>query len=460
MRSRIVFFSFFIITTLLTNSPSHAAIEFKKDTLIRDAEIEDALKSYLQPIFQVAGLNKKAANIYVIINDSPNAMATVDHTIFIQTGLITESKDVGTLLGVLAHETGHIAGHHIIRGMQEANKASLGALAGLALGAGIAILGGKPDVASAALGGTSTYLQQSMLSYSRTQESSADQAAKKYLDALGWSCKPLITFLESLSHQEFLAVERQDPYMRTHPLTRERIEILRTHAQKSPCTTKNPPEKFVKSYARIRTKITAYTQRPSTTLRKFDPSKNDVESLYACAIAYARMSDFKNSIPLIDKLVKKFPNDPYFWQFRGDVFFESGNINQALVSYEKASKLLDKNPLIKVDLAKALLEKPSQGNLQKATNLLTQAVHKDTKNAFAWHLMAVARGKQNQMALMALALAEQNLILGKPKEVFQQTARARAFLQKKPNAAGHKTSDVKIRLQDIEIEAQKLMRNT
>ena len=435
---------------------SEAATEFKKDSLIRDAEIEDALKSYIEPIFEVAGLSKKAANIYLIINDSPNAMATVDHTIFLQTGLITSNKDVGTILGVLAHETGHIAGHHIIRGMQEAQNASLGALAGLALGAGIAILGGRADASTAVLAGSSTYLQQSMLSYSRTQESSADQAAKKYLEALGWSCKPLIAFLESLSQQELLSHERQDPYMRTHPLTKERIEILRTYAKKSPCTTKKPPSRFVNSYARIRTKIIAYTQRPSSVLQKYDLKGGSIEALYACAIAHTRLSDFKKSVPLVDRLLQKHPRDPYFWQFRGDIFFESGNLSEAARSYEKASRL-SKNPLMKVDLAKALLESSAQSNITKAIDLLTHAIHKDGKNAFAWHLMAVARGKQKQMALMALALAEQNLIIGNPIQVLNQVQRSRSFINKSPSKSKIADERVKIRLRDIEIEAQKLI---
>ena len=421
--------------------------EFKKGTLIRDAEIEDTLRSYLKLIFRVAELQEDALNVHIIVDPSINAAATGEHRIFIQTGLIASSPDVGQILGVLAHETGHIACGHVVSISQQMAGANLGTMASMVLGAGVAILG-APDAGMAIMTGGATFAERSLLRHSRTQESAADQAAAKYMDALGWSSESLADFMEKLAQKELVSASAQDPYLSTHPQSRERVDILRTHARKSPHRGKPYPAAFEKSYALMRAKIIAYMDRPTTVLTKF---KGDtLPDRYARAIAYHRLGDLGKVQPLLVSLTAEEPKNPYFWELTGDVFFDRGNMAQAQTAYEKATRL-SPNPLLKVAVAKTLLASEGSANLDRAAGLLTTAVHQDPQDPFAWQLLAKARGRQERMTEMSLALAEHHFMVGDFKECLMQISRARAFLKKEhlKNAAA-----LKLRLNDLERDAR------
>lgn len=426
---------------------AQASPEFKKGTLIRDAEIEDTLRSYIKPIFRVAGLQETALNIHIIVDPSINAAATAEHRIFVQTGLIAASPDVGQILGVLAHETGHIACGHVVATSQQMEGASLGALASMVLGAGVAVLG-APNAGMAIMTGGVTFAERSFLRHSRTQESAADQAAGKYLNALGWSSEPLATFMEKLAQKELVSATVQDPYLSTHPQSRDRVEILRHHAQKSPHRGKPYPVAFQKSYALMRAKVIAYMDRPATVLTKFPG--DDLADRYARAIAYHRLGDLGKVKPLLESLTTEEPKNPYFWELRGDVYYDRGNVAAARQAYEKATSF-SKNPLLKVSVAKTLLAEEGEADVDRAAALLTTVVHQDAQDAFAWHLLAKARGKQNRMVEMSLALAEHHLIVGDFRECLLQIDRARSFLKRESlkNAGA-----LKMRLNDLERDAR------
>ena len=105
-------------------------------TGIRDAEIERILRGYSEPLFTAAGLDAKSVNLYIIKDESLNAFVAGGQNVFINTGMITTLKSPNELKGVIAHETGHISGGHLVRGMDAMGKAQvpmvIGMLAGVA----------------------------------------------------------------------------------------------------------------------------------------------------------------------------------------------------------------------------------------------------------------------------------------------------------------------------------------
>src|SRR5687768_8701588 len=95
----LILMSMLISTQVLANS------EIQRGSFIRDAEIESSFKEFVAPLFQVAGLDPKRMHIYLIMNPEINAAASLNASLFINTGLIMESKSADQLIGVLAHET-------------------------------------------------------------------------------------------------------------------------------------------------------------------------------------------------------------------------------------------------------------------------------------------------------------------------------------------------------------------
>ncbi|HSV29666.1 MAG TPA: M48 family metalloprotease, partial [Candidatus Omnitrophota bacterium] len=215
----------FLLATfvLALTAPQSFAAPQQKRSFIRDAEVEGIIRTYSTPLFQAAGLTPDAVKLYLLVDNSLNAFVAGGQNMFFHTGLLIRSENPGQLIGVIAHETGHISGGHLARVQDAVGNASTEALLATLLGAAAGIASGRGDVAAAITMGGSEMAMRNLLAYTRTEESSADQAAIRYLEASGMSSKGMLEFFDTLGDQELLVAARQDPYVRTHPLTRDRV---------------------------------------------------------------------------------------------------------------------------------------------------------------------------------------------------------------------------------------------
>lgn len=150
---------------------------------VRDAEAESLLRAIAYPLFRVAGVDPALVRITLIQARPINAFVTTGNRLFINTGLIQQSAEVGDLAGVLAHEAGHIAGGHVARLPEEMRNAMLRSV-------GAMLLGGAAAAAAAMLGGQAMAMGE-LYAFSRAQEQAADQAGMTLLDRLGWSGRGL-----------------------------------------------------------------------------------------------------------------------------------------------------------------------------------------------------------------------------------------------------------------------------
>ncbi len=404
----------------MNSSPAVA----QRVSLIRDAEIENTIRDYATPVFRAAKLTPNAINIYLVNDESLNAFVAGGQNLFIHTGLLLKSESANQLIGVIAHETGHIAGGHLSRINDALSKSSAPAILAYILGGAAAIASGRSDVGAAITAGGQSVAQRSFLSYSRTQEASADHAALKFLDSTKQSSKGLMQFMQFLEDQELLSAASQDPYVRSHPLSRERITTIENHVKSSPYsdTPLNPTQ--IASYARINAKLYAFLNPPGRTMRIYKKSNTSVEARYARAIAYYKGAKVDQSLELLDGLLSETPTDPYFHEFRGQVLFENGRIEEALVSYQKASDLLPGSFLIRRDLARAQIEMNDLKLIDPAIRNLRIALPKEPKSAFTWRLLATAYGRKGDVGNSSLALAEEALIKGKPDIASYHAGRA------------------------------------
>jgi len=395
--------------------------------LIRDAEIENTIRAYATPVFLAAGLEPSAINIYLVNDNTLNAFVAGGQNLFINTGLLIKSQSADQVIGVIAHETGHISGGHLSRIRDAMKRSSAESILALVLG-GVAAASGRSDIGAAVVQGGLEMGKRNFLQYSRTQEGAADAAAMRYLEATKQSSKGLLEFFGILGDQEFLSASRQDPYYRSHPLTRERIQAVKNFVAHSPYSNKPDSKDFSIRHRRMKAKLQAFLEPPTYTFRRYKKSDKSVESRYARAIAYYRRADLDHALPLIDGLIAEQPNDPYFRELKGQMLFENGRNAEAQAPYRKSVALEPGSSLLQRDLARVLIEANNPALLDEAIKHLLLSVGIDRTDPLSWHQLAIAYGRQKNTAESSLALGEEALLNDKTQDATFYAERAEKLL--------------------------------
>jgi len=378
---------------------------------IRDAEIEHTIRSYAEPIFDVAGINGDNVEIALVKDNTLNAFVAGGMNLFIHTGLLQESENAGQLVGVVAHEIGHIAGGHLIRTQEAMEGASAQAILTALLGFGAALATGNAGADAAILGGGQQMAMGSFLAYSRAQENTADQAALSYMDQAGISARGLLAFLEKLNGQELRTADRQDAFVRTHPLTQDRIESVRYHVEHSRVSDKAVPPEWEEMHARMRAKLLGFVQ-PQIALQRYRENDPAISARYGRAIALYQRGDIKQALPLIEQLIKEEPNNPFFHELKGQVLLENSRVAESIAPYRRAVELLPDSALLRSSLAHALIESNDPKVLDEALRNLKSAAQKEPRTPFTWRLMATVYGRKDEQGLLSYALAEEAMARG------------------------------------------------
>lgn len=394
-------------------SPSAHAI-----SLIRDAEIENTLRAYGNPIFKEAGLDPKAVHLFIVNDSSINAYVAGGQNMFIHTGLILKTDTPNMVIGVMAHETGHMAGGHLAQGTEQLKNAQMGAIISAVLGAAM-VAGGGGEEGMALMSAGQQVALRNYLHFSRGNENAADQAALDYLDQLGISAAGMLRMMEILRQDENRSYGSPDPYTRTHPLTIDRITHIRDHVMHSTIKEDAEPAGFNERQARMIAKLSGFIDPPEQTLNTYPLTDHSVPARYARAIAYYRLPDLPKALAEIDSLIKESPKDPFFHELRGQVLFENSHVAEALQSYAKAATLLPNSPLILTDYGKVLLASQSNENLAKAIHILEHATVLDSADPNTWHQLAQAYARAGNMGKFYLASAEEASLEDNPGEVIR-----------------------------------------
>lgn len=422
-------------------TPCQGAIEFKQNSVIVDDEAEELLMNWVSQLFQVAGLKNHKPKIYLIVNSDINAAATLGGVILINTGLIVKSENAAQLLGVLAHEVGHIAGGHVSRSDQAITEALMPASAALILGGALALATGNPGLLMAGLAGSSHAFERTMLKYSRTQEVSADHAAVDYLTKLGWGTQGLHDFFKIIDDRSTVYASIMSPYAMTHPLTADRIKSIHHHTLKNPHHC--PPVDIEHAFQRLRGKIMGFFEPTGSLLQNIASKKLTPEGEeYARSIALYRLGRYQEALGELDNLVAKSENGSYggpcgavwYYEMKGQILFDLGRLKEAIAMLEKASSKRPSAKYLKIMLAHALTEDKDPASLQKAKNILIPMTQQDPENAFAWRLLAQVHGKDGEPGLVALALAEE--AIQKQEAGFAKSQAERAVKLLPPDSSG------------------------
>ena len=390
-----------LLGTVLSSLPA-AAI-----TILRDAEMERALRELARPIISAAGLSAGQVRIMVIQDDSLNAFVVDSSSVFIHSGLILKMKRPEMLQGVIAHEVAHIANGHLTRRAGNARAARNAALFGI-IASGLAAA--SDSRLGAAIGaGSIASAQGRFLSHTRGEESAADQSAVRYMTRAGIDPSALADVMEIFEGQEVLSAARQDPYVRTHPLSRERLRAIRGYAAAYSDDSPPAPEAAY-WYARVQAKLTAHIRAPRYTLRKFKAKDTSDAALVGRAYAYHRQANAPKALGEIGKLIARRPNDAYAHELRGLILMGARRFGDAAAAYRKAASLAPKEPLIAAGHGAALL---AAGRSAEALRVLEKARARDRRNPRLLRDLAVAYAKQGQPAQASLATAERYALTGR-----------------------------------------------
>ena len=443
-----------IATLLPTLVPASASAQ-GGIPIVRDTEVEAILHKDGEAMWRAAGLNPDTVRVVLVGDKELNAFTAGGTTIYVNTGLIQQTQNPNQLIGVLAHETGHITGAHVAR--DTGGKPALATYL-LTMGLGIlAAAAGAPDAAAGLLYSSDYFATLTYLGYSRVQEASADQAAATSLERAGISGKGLVDFFDNFRYQEVFDDARKYRFFQSHPISSDRIDSLRGRVEKSKYYNDVDAPDALAQHAIMVAKLKAFMNAPQTTFIEFKENDTSFPARYARAIAYYRALDTDHALKLEDALIADYPNNPYLWELKGQTLFESSRVKEAEVAHRRAVELKPDAPLLQILLGQAILASEDKTRVDDAIGHLRKAMLMENDNAMGWRLLAEAYDMKGDAGQARLAIAEQDFNLGQMKDARIFAMRARDLLPK-DSAEWRRATDIVLASAPSEKEIQAMAR--
>lgn len=417
------------------------ALPAASQSLIRDAEIEQILRDWTDPILEVAGLEPTDVGLYIINDPSVNAFVAGGQRIHLHTGLIMAADNARQVKGVIAHETCHIACGHTVTRTRAASVASRPALVSIGLGV-LAIAAGAPDAGAALIASSQQFAALNFFVHTRAEEAMADTMAVQYLTELKQSPMGIVEFFEKFRYQEVLSEARRFPYFRSHPLSANRVRTTRTLAVESGLADKPEDPHVVKQFDMMKAKLVGFLDEPARVFRDYPPTDMSQPARYARAISAMKAADLGAAIKEIDSLIKEEPENPYFHELKGQILFETGRPIESIEPLMEANRLLPNNSLLKISLARSLLERNEPEDVIFAEEALRDALISEPNNAYAWTQLAIVYEAQDNRPLAQVATAEAAYNIGNYPRA--HSFAQRAILELEPNTpAFRQASDIR-----------------
>jgi predicted Zn-dependent protease len=423
----------FVTAAAILAASAPARAQTGKDAgiaMIRDAEIEQLLRDYTQPILKVAGLAQQNIHVVIINDKTFNAFVMDAQRIFVNAGALMESTTPNQIIGVFAHETGHIVGGHLSKMRQQMANAQTAAIIAMLLGVGAMVAGAKSgssdmgNVGAAAITAPQAYLMNSLLSYQRAQEEQADRAGVRFLTMSGQSAKGMYDTFKRFADETMFSARYVDPYAQSHPMPADRIAALQVVARTPYWDKKDPPELQFR-HDMMRAKLYGYMERSDAVLRRFPSSDTSMPARYARAISASRYGDVRAAVAQIDGLIQSMPQNPYFHELKGQTLLEGGHPADAIAPLRRAVQLSHNNALIEIMLAQALIATNDTKISGEAINLLRSALTREPESPEAYAQLAMAFGRKGDYADADLASAQSAFARGDNKTARELAARAK-----------------------------------
>jgi len=380
--------------------------------LIRDAEIESRIRSYWDPILRAADINPAETELFIVNDNSINAFVTNSHSMFIHTGLIMAAETPSEIKGVIAHETGHMAGMHVSQSREAMGRAMRPAFLSIGLGI-LAIAAGAPDAGAALIAGSQQFAYANFVQFTQAQESKADQAAVTLLEASGQTSQGLLDFANrQFRYNEMRSAARIPPWMRTHPLWSDRIQALRVRVEAAEHRNVRDSAADIAALKLMQAKLFGYIERPTRTFAKYPDTDTSEPARYARSIAAMQASDFGRADREAESLTREFPANPYYHELVGEILLNSGRVADSVPHHRRALQLMPNNALLQINLARALAAVKTDASNDEAIALLNGATRIEPDNSTAWYELSQAYDRKGEEGMARLASAELRFAIG------------------------------------------------
>jgi predicted Zn-dependent protease len=302
-----------------------------------DPEIETYLNQLGYKLVSVSARNQREFIFFVVDDPSINAFAMPGGNIGVHTGLLLSAQNESELASVVAHEISHVTQDHIARMVAGQSQSYWPTMAALAL----ALLAARsnPNVASAAIASTQAYSIQNQLNYSRDYEREADRLGYEMLARAGFDLRSMSGFFNRMQRANRFYDTSAPAYLRTHPLTTERIADMESRSEAAPYQQVEDSLDFQLVRARLR----AREDSPQDAVRaarsdlKEKRYSSATAARYTLAAALLRARQFKEAESEVLKLLADKTSSPMIQQLAAHTALASGNIGLALQRYQAGS---------------------------------------------------------------------------------------------------------------------------
>jgi predicted Zn-dependent protease len=398
-------------------------------SLLRDTETEEALRSYEAPLARAAGLDP-VPKVWLVNMNEINAFASYGdggENIFIFSGILLWLQKPNELIGVMAHETGHISAGHLSRGSYGMKKAMIPMLLSMVAGLG-AMIAGAGELGMAIMGIGQSYAMAQFAAFTRVQESTADQIAAKLLLATHQSPMGMYHTFQRLANDEAMSAYKLDKFAVDHPAGQDRVFDLNDMVEASPYREVQDSPEVMHTWQMIQAKLAGFVLPVKDALIRYPESDTSEPARYARTMIYMRQPNFTKAMATANGLITEEPNNPYFYEVRGQIYMSLTKPALAIADYQKAVRLRPRAPQLLLALATAQLATQDPSLAAPALQNLKAATLVEDDDLFTWYQTAQAYSTLNNEAMANLATAELWYNAGDMRKAMVFATRARGKL--------------------------------
>ena len=368
------------------------------DDVVQDIEIIDYLNELGNRLAAASPDKLQKFNFFVVQDNSINAFAMPGGVVGVHTGLIAVSNSESELASVLGHEIGHVTQHHLARMLAAQKYDTFKNIAGIALA--LLVARSNPELANGALAASSAVVVQRQLDYTREHEREADRVGLSILDAAGFDVRAMPAFFTTLQRGTRFTEGTAPSFLRTHPLTAERIADVSNRVETMPYRQVADSLAF----NLVKAKLRANTGLAQDAVEQFQDNinehrfANEVTEHYGLAVAMLRKNDV------------------------------AGAQNQLQWLRKNAQKNNEQSPMIETLDARIQVARnnPQAAAAQYAKGLSAFPAHRGLIYGYAEHLLAI----NQPSSAIKLVQEKQSLY---PNDAYFYTILAKAFAAKNKN---------------------------
>lgn len=371
--------------------------------LLNDVEIVDYLGALGHHLASNSSDNRQAFTFFVIPDRTINAFALPGGFVGVHTGLIDNTRSESELASVISHEIGHVVQRHMARMVAQQKRDTIPSLAMMALS--ILLARANPELARGALTATQAGVVQRTLDYTREHEREADRVGLQILDQSGFDTRAMPAFFETLMKGSRFSEGGAPSFLRTHPLSTERITDLRNRVDQAPYRQVQDSMEF----HLVRAKLRAAEGTPADTVRYFENSLTEKKYLveaaqrYGLALALMRERSLEKAQQELDNVRVLLPHHPLTDNLGASLLLAKNLNDEAFAAYRSALQLFPKSRGLIYGYAEALLV---QNHSDEALKLLGDKQQIYPGDSYLYELQSQAYTQQNKNLLRHQAQGE------------------------------------------------------